>query len=67
MCLDDGFDTTDEGIERLASIRFLRPEGITDFRLCQRVRGGLEEHLHQLMLHGRELYLIAIRSIESPF
>ena len=62
MLFYDWFQSANQGVERLAGIGFLGPQGIADFRLRQRVRGAVEEHLHQLVLHGSELHLIAIGS-----
>ena len=38
MLLDDGLQATYQGVERLAGIFFLGPEGAADFRLRQQMR-----------------------------
>ena len=60
MLLYNRFNTSDERVERLAGIWLLWPESIADFFLRQRVGGRLEEHLHQLVLHGSEFKKLAL-------
>ena len=65
MLLYDGLQPADQCVQRLTGIGLLGPQDIADFRLGQRVRGRMEEHLHQLVLHGSKLHLPSIGSIEA--
>ena len=54
MLFEDGFKTTYKGVECLTGILLLRPKGITDLRLRERMTRSTEEEFHQLLLHRRQ-------------
>ena len=65
MLFNDGAKSADQGVERVAGIGFAGPKCIADLSLGQGVGRGGEEHLHQLLLHGSEGYLVAGGSVEA--
>ena len=67
MLFDDGFQATDQGVERIVGIVFLGPEGIADLCFRELMRLAAEEHFHELLLHGGKPYLQTFRIIEPTF
>ena len=65
MLLNDRAKSANQGVERVAGIGLAGPKCIADFSLGQGVGRGGEEHLHQLLLHRSEGYLVAGGSVEA--
>ena len=65
MLFNDRFETLDEGIESLAGIGFLGPEGIADLLLRKTVVLGSKEHAEELLLHGGEVNELTLRGVET--
>lgn len=53
-------ESFDERVERLVGIILTRPECVANLLLGERVAVGLPEQFHQLTLHGREVYRLAV-------
>ena len=65
MFFYNGPQSANQRVERLAGIGFLWPEGITNLCFCQLMGIRTEEHLHQLLLHRRQLDTLTLYIVES--
>ena len=65
MFFYDGLQASDKGVKCLAGIGFLGPKGIANLLLGEAVSLGMEEHLHELLLHGGEVDRFSLCGVET--